>query len=175
MSADISCRFISNQIVNIPDINCSFIVWKHQRIILKTIKKIVHLDIPGCVETSSYQFSPIVQPGGENGNLSVRVLFFKQSENGPILIIWIGDIIVPNVVFVHPGTRQQGIVTYSRYSRSFGVGAWLASDIGRQQCPLIGDVIQMGSFNFPQDILGDAIYDDKYGFSDGLGTLILAQ
>src|SRR5665213_862611 len=109
---DFSC-FFGHAFINMAHELPLLIVRVIHRIIFQPIVSIIKGYITSCRKTISHKFGPVIQPAGKDASFFTGVLFFKNPEDAWVMVIGIGNIIIPNIVFIHPGSGEDAVIPYS--------------------------------------------------------------
>src|SRR5690606_28798342 len=113
----------------------------------------------------TYQFCPVVQPGGEYGGLFIRMVVFQKPIDGRIVIIRGFYAVAPYIVFVYPGPGEKTVISYRRNGWCFGISSLFSAYICPGVPSAFGDRVQMRSRVIFYHICREPVYDDKDNFS----------
>ncbi len=60
---------------------------------------------------------------------------FKKPEDGPVMIVGCNNVVVPNVVFIYPGTGEQTIIPHGRNSGRLGICVFITTNMCPGEAP----------------------------------------
>jgi len=98
------------------------IVRKPLLVEFETVERVIELVAARHFQAVTKKLGPIVRPGRKDGRLQRWVVGFGNSENVPIAVVRIIDLVVINIVFIGPGPLAQVPVSKLLYPIAEAVG-----------------------------------------------------
>lgn len=74
---------------------------------------VIQLDPARLRQSFADEFRAVVRPRREYCRSKLRIMFLRSTKNIGVMLVWVLDTIPPYVVFVHPGSGGQAVVTDS--------------------------------------------------------------